>query len=138
MKKMKIEKILVIEDLDKWQVAVARNLIYHGFPEPVKAYNADGGLRAYRALRPDLVITDINFDPSKPGNIETMEGDLEGLTKVCAEIRESDKEIPIVVMSSTQPSNLYEQAAIRYGADMFIDKTKLVEGFDKFAEKYKG
>jgi len=134
---MTTERILVIEDLQKWQDSVSRNLVYHGFKQPIQAYNAEEGLRLYRGERPDLVITDINFDPSRPGNIETMEGDLSGLTRVCAEIRASDRETPIVVMSSTQPAHLYEQAARSYGADMFIDKTRLVECFDAFAARYR-
>ena len=123
------QTILVADDLQKWRDSVKRNLAYYQAATPLEATTANEAVRLAETHRPDLAILDINYDPENPG----LEGDLSGLTIACQGIRERFPDSKIVVMSANQPEEVYRELARQYGADYFINKERLVEGFKEIA-----
>ncbi|MBU0929558.1 MAG: response regulator [Nanoarchaeota archaeon] len=119
---------LIVDDIQKWHDVVEKNLFYFGFNGFLHAYNIKEGLVFYQAHKPELVITDINFDPSNPSNIQKMTGNLDGLV-LCNEIRNQSKDVKIVVMSSIKEA---EEVAKRSGADYFIEKIYFKDQIEDF------
>jgi DNA-binding NarL/FixJ family response regulator len=64
-----VRSILIIDDEDLVRAALKRTLALHGY-EVSEAPNGKEGLRLYRQIRSDLVLTDL-FMPEKEG-IETI------------------------------------------------------------------
>jgi len=128
---MNITKVLVVEDLEKWQASAKRNLAHHRLPEPTQAYNLEEALEAYQREMPQLIITDINLDPSP-----TDSGNRDGF-EVCRQIRSLDSEVFIAVMSSCTPVDEYRQRSFEAGANVYVDKSNFVKEFDTLVDRLK-
>lgn len=125
-------KTLIADDFKKWHDVAERNLSYFGFREFLHAYTIKEGLVLYEAHRPDLVITDINFGPSKPTDVNEMSKNLDGLV-LCKQIRDQNKDARIVVMSSDISA---KELAMANGANYFIQKPHFKDQIEDFIRLY--
>lgn len=119
-------KTLIADDFQKWHDAAERNLAYFGFSDFLHAYTIKEGLTLYEAHKPELVLTDINLNPSDSKN-------LDGLV-LCKEIRNRNKDTKIVVMSSMDA----KEQAMSNGADYFIQKPQFKDQIEEFIKLYYG
>ena len=106
-----MEKILVIDDDQQFKSMICMILKDAGY-EVRSAFNGQEGLGMFMKERPDLVITDL-YMPEKEG-LETI-----------MELRQTDKEIKILVVSGGSPhmnmSEMFTMAGI-FGADAALPK----------------
>ncbi|MBU2590269.1 MAG: response regulator [Nanoarchaeota archaeon] len=128
-------KTLISDDMDYWHDIVERNLRFFGFNEFLHAYTIEECLERYKNNKPGLIITDINYDPLMPGNIHNGKGNLDGL-RLCEQIREQDRDIKIVVMSSIE--ECAKETSIKNGADYFIQKKRFKEEIENFIKMHYG
>ncbi|PRX47686.1 LuxR family two component transcriptional regulator [Prauserella shujinwangii] len=56
--------VMVVDDHPIWRDGVARDLGEHGFDVRATAADADAAIRIARAVRPDVVLMDLNLDGS--------------------------------------------------------------------------
>ena len=117
-------KLLYVEDAD--DVREATILFFEEFFTDIEtASNGEEGLKKYRKINPDIIITDINMP--------VMSG-----IDMIKKIREKDKEIPIVVISAYSDVEYFIDC-IRYGVDGYIlkpiDLEQFTEVLDKVLEK---
>lgn len=97
---------LIIEDLTTlidWEE--------HGYKVVATAFNGKQGLRKYRELKPQLILTDIRMP--------FMDG-----IEMISEIRKEDKEIPILLLTAYEDFS-YAKAAIRLGITEYIMKNEI-------------
>lgn len=133
-------RVLLIDDLEKWLDSAEKNLGYLRFDKAniTRAYTPQEGIESYMVGQHDLVISDINFS-NDPCDIQTNQGNMDGLKVVCPEInriRQAKRlETKLVVFSSCQPRQLYEEAARVVGADGYIDKKNLVKDIENCLRK---
>ena len=99
--------VLVVEDDDAIRGNVARLLGLEGYEVSV-AVNGSEGLERARALRPDLVVSDVNM----PG--------LDGFS-LCKKLRESGNRIPLVLLTS-RDDEIDEALGLELGADDYVAK----------------
>jgi len=106
-----VKKILVIDDDQQFNRMICMILEDAGY-EVRSAPNGQEGLGIFTKERPDLVITDL-YMPEKEG-LETI-----------IELRQTDKEIKILVVSGGSPhmnmSEMFTMAGI-FGADAALPK----------------
>jgi len=125
----KDERVLVVDDLEKWLDVATNNLLYYGCKREniFWAYNTKEGERIYTAERFPIAMVDINFD------IENVE-DTQGLV-LLPKMRAIRPEEIIVAMSSLTD---IQPRTLKAGADYFIQKGKqFTDNFDGFVEWYK-
>jgi len=65
--------VMVVDDHPIWRDGVARDLTEHGFDVRATAPDADAALRIARAVRPDVVLMDLNLGESSSGVDATRE-----------------------------------------------------------------
>ena len=113
-------KLLYVEDAD--DVREATILFFEEFFTDIEtASNGEEGLKKYRKINPDIIITDINMP--------VMSG-----IDMIKKIREKDKEIPIVVISAYSDVEYFIDC-IRYGVDGYILKPIYLEQFTEVLDK---
>lgn len=127
-------KILVVDDMEKWHEVAKANLNHYGFANLSKAYTLEEGRKIYTVKNPELIITDINFDPKNPGDPINNRGNLEGLI-LAKEIKITDPTKLVIIMSSIEDGA--REAAKAVGADYFIQKQQFRGEFDKLMQQWK-
>jgi len=123
------EKVLVVDDLEKWLNTATNNLVYYGCKREniLWAYDIKEGERVYLAELPPLVMVDVNFD------INNLK-DTQGLVLI-PKMKAIEPKGIIVAMSSLID---IRQRTLEVGADYFIQKGKrFTDNFDGFVEWYK-
>ncbi len=120
------ERVLVVDDLEKWLGVARDNLRYYRCEEIIEASNPLDAVKKYSEVKPTMAMIDINFDVN---NLT----DTQGLGLI-SKIREDDPQIPILAMSSLRED--IKVRALASGANYFIDKEKFVEDFDGFIDWY--
>jgi hypothetical protein len=136
------ERLLIVDDHQKWLDTASNNAIYHGVKEIYKAKSTLEGINIWTIERPSIIITDINFDE----NDLTNNDGLGLLEKIFYEnprlpykeflIKNPNLPFPtqtLVAMSSIQ--NI-EKIAREKGANYFLNKKNFVNDFDNFAFQY--
>ncbi len=127
------ERVLVVDDLEKWLKVASDNLRYYGCKEIIEATNPSDAVKKYFEVNPTMAMIDINFDTD---NLEDTQGlDLIGHLREQEYIREEKIKQVIVAMSSLRDD--IKLRALASGANYFIDKRKFVKDFDGFVEWYK-
>ncbi len=111
------KKILLIEDDKSLRGLLVRLLAARGY-EVLAAGTGEAGLRAARAERPDLVLTDWVLGRGIQG------------VEVCERLKSAPatRAIPIVVMSGARVEFDDELLALRRGADLYLQKKDVVGG----------
>ena len=124
----KNERVLIVDDYEKWLKVATNNLLYYGCEKQniFRAHNIREGKRIYSTKKSLITITDINFDQN---NLEDTQG-----LEFISEIREINPSGIIVAMSL---SIGVRQKTLESGADYFINKGSFTENFDSFVEWYK-
>ncbi len=126
------ERVLVVDDLEKWLKVARENLRYYGCEEIIEATNPLDAVKKYSKVNPTMVMIDINFDPD---NLEDTQGlDLIDHLREQEYIREGKTKQVIAAMSSLRGD--IKLRALASGANYFIDKKKFVEDFDGFVDWY--
>jgi len=122
------ERVLVVDDHQKWLNDATNNLEYYGCKREniFWAYNIKGGEKIYYAKNPSMTMIDINFN-------EHYLKDTQGLDLIST-IRKDNGHIIIAAMSSLKD---IEQKALDSGVNYFINKKRFIEDFDGFAKWYK-
>lgn len=125
------KKILAVDDFEKWLKTVKGNAEYYGARERdiFFAYNAKEGERVYTLERPDIVISDINFDANDLRNRDGL-----GFISFVNTNRVSG--LALAAMSSLDPT--IKEEALRAGADYFINKKDFTSDWDFFVERVRG
>lgn len=126
------ERVLVVDDLEKWLKVASDNLRYYGCEEIIKSTDPLDANRKYFEVNPTMSFIDINFD------IENLE-DTQGLDLI-GHLREQEylgkNKFKIIVAMSSLKEDI-KLRALASGANYFIDKSKFTEEFDRFVEWYK-
>lgn len=99
--------ILVVDDEEPIRIKMGK-VMGRYYKNVILAENGEDGLEKYKTLKPDVVVSDIRMPK------------MDGLEMI-GKIRESDKEIPIIVISAFSDSENLMQA-INLGVDRFIPK----------------
>lgn len=108
-------RVLIVDDQEPFR-AVARSVVEltEGFEVAGEVETGEASLVAARALRPDLVLMDVNL----PG--------ISGLEATRAILADADSQKPVVVLVlSTYEASEYEPQATEAGAAAFIPKAEL-------------
>jgi len=101
-----VKELLIVEDDDELRLLIDESL--KTSYEVVKASTGQEGMKLYESEHPDMVILDLNLP------------DADGLD-LCREIREKDKLIPIIIMSSRK-DEVDRVLGLEFGADDYITK----------------
>ena len=123
------ERVLVVDDLEKWLGVSTNNLVYYGCQREniFWAYNIQDGERIYTAKKPPIAMVDINFD------INNLE-DTQGLMLISRMKKIKSNGLIIAMSSLTDIS----PRTLEAGADYFIQKGRqFTEEFDGFVGWYK-
>ena len=125
--KLAKEYVAALDDIPEWQEKVRANLIHHGCNNIDYFETKEGIITRYQTatIRPDIALLDINLDIHDEDNREGLD--------VCRFFKETSPTTTIVVVSSLK--DILEEAK-KSGADFFIQKKDLREGFDTFVEQY--
>jgi DNA-binding NarL/FixJ family response regulator len=103
--------VLIVDDHHGFRTSARRLLEADGFEVIGEAENGAGGIKSVRALRPDLVLLDIQLP------------DIDGF-EVCAELHRDDHP-PAVVLTSTRSSADFGSLVADSGALGFVPKAGL-------------
>lgn len=101
--------VMVVDDHPIWRDGVARDLTEHGFDVRATAPDADAALRIARAVRPDVVLMDLNLGTSS-GVVATRE-----ITSALPETK------VLVLSASGEHSDVLE--AVKAGASGYLVKS---------------
>ncbi len=126
------KKSLIVDDMERWHTYCENNLKFFGCEQICHAYDTASALGLLDGT--DLILIDINFDPSSPGNVVNMTGNLEGLD-LCARIKKLDLLVDVVMMSSILPEDECRRVCKERGADYFIPKPRLKEEIEVWMMK---
>jgi DNA-binding response OmpR family regulator len=102
-----VEKILVVEDDRAVQRALKRLLEAEDYSVEITSDGA-GGLEAFRAISPDLVMLDLRL-PGMPGR------------DVCREIKKESPSVPVIVLSA-KTDVADKVLLLELGADDYVTK----------------
>lgn len=112
-------RILLVDDRRSDRFMIRKRLGEMGYSEIEEACNAEEAMSRAEATRPDLLLMDTQMPPGMPGDV------------ACRQIRQRDYGQKMAIIgTSTNPYAARWKAA---GADDFIDKTDLIEAFNKEA-----
>jgi len=128
------ERVLVVDDFEKWLKIARNNLEYYGCKEIVESIEPLDANKIYQKENFPLAFVDINFDKD---NLEDTQGlDLIGHWREQEYIRDGGIKKIIVAMSSLKDEDI-KLMALASGANYFIDKEHFTDDFDRFVDWYK-
>ena len=127
--------ILAVDDFEKWLNVVKSNAEYYGAREKDLFFAQDikEGDRIYVLEKPDIVISDINFDKNDLRDIQGLEWI--GHLREREYFRTGKIKQVISAMSSLEED--IKLRALALGANYFINKREFSSDFDGFIEWYK-
>jgi DNA-binding NarL/FixJ family response regulator len=110
--------VLIVDDNTEFRQLARRLLEYGGYEVVAEAEDAAGAIRAYAALRPDIVLLDVQLP------------DLDGFA--IAEILAAEAPPPIVVLISSRDRGAYRRKLAATPARAFLPKGELsLQTFDQ-------
>ncbi|MGQ0716406.1 MAG: response regulator [Pseudonocardiales bacterium] len=108
-------RIMVVDDHPIWRDGVARDLTERGFDVVATATDGAAALRIVAAVRPDVVLMDLNFATGGPSGAETTR-----------RIIDAWPDIRVLVLSASgEPTDVL--AAVQAGASGYLMKSAPVE-----------
>lgn len=103
--------VLIVDDHAAFRAAARRMLEQSGFSVVGEAENASAALEAIRALRPEIVLLDIQLP------------DMDGI-EICRHLAE-EGEMPVIVLTSIREREVYGSRLAESPARGFISKLEL-------------
>lgn len=103
--------VLIVDDHTGFRTSARRLLESEGFDVVGEAANGESGIECARALRPDLILLDVQLP------------DMDGFT-VCEELSQ-DEEAPAVILTSTRSGSEFGSLVTESDALGFVAKSSL-------------
>lgn len=129
---LKEERVLVVDDFEKWLKVAENNLRYYGCEDIIKSTNPLDANKKYSEVNPTIAMIDINFNPD---DLEDTQGlDLIGHLREQEYLKDGKIKKVLVAMSSLKED--IKLRALDSGANYFIDKERFAEDFDGFVDWY--